>query len=335
MRERLTERMAEHLDIKERKIIAQLDKNCRQSITSVAKKVGLSNQLTNYHVNNLIQNKTISRFLTIFNFRKLGYDVYYVLVEFQNLTRDKEGEILKYIGNNPTIAWLITTYGKWNLVFCVMAKTTSDFNDVLRDILGKYNPFIKDHMFVIAIENIHSTKDYLLEHDPTESLVDPKMSKRDIFVPDEIDLKVMNRLYLNPRESIIDIANHTKLHKDTVASRIKRLVENKVILKFTLEINPNIINYEWHLLFLEFSQIDLKREEVLKEFLARHRNVTFITTTVGKWNLLIDFHVCDYEHLYQLIYELKDKFGDMIKSYDNVRIKQIHKCTFLPEKMFE
>jgi len=334
MQNRLTERMSEKFDAKDRKILSELDKNCRENISEIAKRTGLSKQLTTYRINNLLKEQSISRFLTIFNFRKFGYDVYYVLVEFQNLTREKEEEILTYIGKNPAIAWLVTTYGKWNLVFCVMSKSISDFNETLREISGKYNSYIKEHMFVVGIENIHSTKDYLLESTAEEFITDPKISSKDIFNADEIDLKIMDRLYLNPRETITDIAKKTKLNPETVRKRIKRYLDEKVILRFTIEINPGVVNYEWHLLFLEFSQTNPTKENHLKEFLCRNKNVTYITTTVGKWNLLVDFHVSDYEHLYQTIYELKDKYGDMIKGHDNLRISKVHKCSFLPDKLF-
>ena len=55
--------MALKLDVKDRKILYELDKNSRQSYSSLAKKVGLSQEAVRYMVNKLIENKVILKFL--------------------------------------------------------------------------------------------------------------------------------------------------------------------------------------------------------------------------------------------------------------------------------
>ena len=51
------------LDLKDKKILLELELNSRQSFSSIAKKVGLSKEVVNYRVNKLIKKEYKSTYL--------------------------------------------------------------------------------------------------------------------------------------------------------------------------------------------------------------------------------------------------------------------------------
>ena len=75
----------DELDIKDRKILYELDLNARQTDSEIAKKVGLTRDSTRYRINRLIENGHINYFMTLLNSMKLGYDWYRTFFKFQNL----------------------------------------------------------------------------------------------------------------------------------------------------------------------------------------------------------------------------------------------------------
>ena len=332
MGENLQKSIAQQFDVKNRKILAELDANARQTTSEIAKKVGISSQLTGHRITGLIENKTIGRFLTIFNFRKLGYDAYYVLVELQHVTKEKEEEIISFIGKQPSCVWLVSLYGRHALLFTILAKSAADFRRAQAVILEKFAPVIKQSSFVIGLEGSHGRKKYFVASDSIEK--NPMIESSQIFHPDAKDLQIMNRLYLNPLESLTEIARNIGCNFKTVRTRMKKLVDEKVVLKTTFELNSAKVKYEWHLMFLEFNHSNVSSEKKLKAYLYAHPNVVYVTSTVGRWNLLVDFHVMDHDELDRVLHELRERFGGLIKSYENVRISRTHKCSFLPEKLF-
>ena len=68
------------LDLKDRKILYELDLNCRQSNTQIGKKVGLKKDVVNYRINNMGKEGVIKNFWTAINTFKLGYDVFRVYI---------------------------------------------------------------------------------------------------------------------------------------------------------------------------------------------------------------------------------------------------------------
>ena len=79
------------LDLKDRKILYELDKNCRQSNSQIANKVSLSKQVINYRIRRLEDNNIIT------NYQALPYDVSFedpsgIRMGVQEMTRFGMGE---------------------------------------------------------------------------------------------------------------------------------------------------------------------------------------------------------------------------------------------------
>ena len=98
--------MALKLDVKDRKILYELDKNSRQSYSSLAKKVGLSQEAVRYRVNSLVGNKAISKFFTVVNVSMLGLTFYKILLKFHNINEKKKEDIINYLIKQDFVAWI-------------------------------------------------------------------------------------------------------------------------------------------------------------------------------------------------------------------------------------
>ena len=88
------------LDLKDKKILYELDLNSRATLNEIAKKVGLSKQVVDYRLKNLIKESAIKQFYTVINFSKLGYTQYKLYLKFQNVNPETEKEIIAYWVNN-------------------------------------------------------------------------------------------------------------------------------------------------------------------------------------------------------------------------------------------
>ena len=69
-----------YIDLKDRKILYQLDLNCRQSNTQIGKKVGLSKEVVNYRINRMEKEGIIIRYWTEIDLFKLGYNIFRIYI---------------------------------------------------------------------------------------------------------------------------------------------------------------------------------------------------------------------------------------------------------------
>ena len=74
------------IDLRDRKILHELSKNCRQSSISIAKKIGLRREIVDYRIKKLIEKKIIFDFITEIDETKLGFNRYLIHIVFQHVT---------------------------------------------------------------------------------------------------------------------------------------------------------------------------------------------------------------------------------------------------------
>ena len=98
--------MLEKLDIKDRKILAELDMNARQPMTILSKSVGLSRQVVEYRIKKLEQKGIITGYVGWYNSLKLGYNHCRIFLNLKNIDRTTESKLIDYLKNIEEIVWL-------------------------------------------------------------------------------------------------------------------------------------------------------------------------------------------------------------------------------------
>lgn len=102
-----------NLDIKDKKILFELDFNARKTDAEIAKKVGLSKQGVDYKIQNMVKKKIILGFYPVINIMALGYIYGRIFIKFQNLTKDAEKEIIEKV--NKKFRWNLRLEGSYDL----------------------------------------------------------------------------------------------------------------------------------------------------------------------------------------------------------------------------
>src|SRR3989338_7862774 len=97
------------LDVKDKRILIALDMDARKPDSSIAKIVGLSKQLTNYKIKRLEKLKLIESYYQVIDHTKLGLQLYRIALKLENVTKEKEHEILNYLKNHAS--WIVSVLG--------------------------------------------------------------------------------------------------------------------------------------------------------------------------------------------------------------------------------
>ena len=87
------------LDLKDKKILYELDKDCRQSCSQIGKKVGLSTEVVNYRIKKFEEEKIITHYQVVVNLSKLEILEFKMALSLQNINSEKltENKIISII----------------------------------------------------------------------------------------------------------------------------------------------------------------------------------------------------------------------------------------------
>ena len=321
----------EKLDLKDRKILFELDLNSRAPFSQIAKKVGLSKEVVNYRVNSLKRRGVIADFYTVIDVIKLGFLPARIFLRFSNTTPELEAEITDFLVSNQNIAWVVSVQGSWDMNFIFWAESIEHFDSFWNSFLEKYRPFIEAKWisFFTKIHNFH--KAFLLEKkvDEAPPLVVGGTGKPKL---DSTDLKILSLISSNARMPVIELAKKTGVSEKVVLYRLKRLIKEKIILGFKTRLNLERIGFLYYKVHLTLKNAEQKRYGQLVEFCRFHPNVVYIDELIGGADFEFELMAKSNEEFRQVFKEVRHKFPDIIKNFDTLLYVNEFKLIWFPGK---
>jgi len=314
------------LDAKDRKILSELDMNARESMSQIAKKVRLSKETVNYRIKQMEEKGIISGYYTAIDLSKLSYIFYRVWLRFQNTTEEKEREIMNFCKKHPSIGWVYTVDGAYDIVFAVYAKSIHEIENFCDEFAGKYGIYISDRMTSIATKIWHFKHNYLYGTKDFKEVLLGEEAKVKI---DEQDFKLLKLLAQNARLSVVDVSRKLGLSPNTIKYRIKNLMQNKVIIAFRADININTLGYEHYKVFLQLQNLDKQKFDGLVNFFRKNENVIYITKPLSPADLEFEIILKNEKELHVFLRELRSRF-DVIKNYQHVLLYNEVALNYLP-----
>ena len=328
--------MEDKLDLKDNKILYELDLNARQTDKEIARKVGLSREAVRYRIERLEKKGYINYFMTILNTMKLGFEWYRTFFKFQNVSLDKEAKIINWLMKHAS--WVTKVEGKWDLNTGIFCKNVYEYRDLINEFLLKYSVYIERYEVAIVTRMWHYHRDYLINKKISNSKSDimgfSKAEDYSFEKIDEIDYKILNILLKNARMKTIDIARKLKTSEIVVRYRMKKLKEKGIILGYRSFLNINKLGYLYFKLHVTLQNLTPKIKEEIMNYIHGHPKTVYTTELVGGADLETEFQVTSNDEFYSHLEDLRKKFGKIIRDYEFMQYTKEYKFTDLPEIKF-
>ena len=117
--------MSLNLDLKDRKILYQLDIDCRQTNSEIGKKVGLSKQVVDYRIKRFLKDGIVTRFATVIDTYKLGFSKYKIYLSLENASTEIIKQIIESLKSHDKTEWIATCSGRC-LAWRIRLRATAD-----------------------------------------------------------------------------------------------------------------------------------------------------------------------------------------------------------------
>jgi DNA-binding Lrp family transcriptional regulator len=320
--------MSLKLDLKDKKILFELDKNSNASLGEIAKRVRLSKEVVFHRINRLIREKVILKFHTVPASYRFGVTAYKIYLRLSNISKENYEELIDYLIKNKEVFWIGTSKGRWDLMFGIWAKSVEDFFIVQDKIMDKFSKYIQEKELSISRESFQYNRRWFYHDslDPTEFNFGEKETRVEL---DDKDQRILHLLTNNSRIKLIDIAEQLKLNPKVVAYRIKEMEKKKIIRGYKLLLNPTLMGFCTCKSFVFFKNINEEKKKNFIEYCKRLPNMINIVITFAPWDLEMMFETKTYEEYFKIMDEIKEQFKDIIKIYDSVLISSEPKQNFI------
>ena len=320
------------LDIKDKKILSELDKNARQSNSQIGKKVRLSKEVVKYRIDKMVENGLIFRFHTVINYFKLGIQKFKVYLRLVDADKKKLDEIASYFQKHKKTEWVALTTGRWDLIVGFLVPNVNEFDDELQTALTKFSRHIQDKAVTTTLYLAHQTREFLEHAKKAEvSRVVYHTSKDPQETIDAIDMGILRFLANNARMKVVELAKRLKTTPRVIQYRIKELEKKEVILAYRTHLDAKRMGRIFCKTIIYLENITKERLEQFIAYSSALPGAIWPQRVLGTWDFELDFELQNYDAFQDTLLGLKEKFPDIIREHEFCILAKDFKLDLFPQ----
>ncbi len=299
------------LDLVDKKLLYELDKDCRQSVSSLAKRLRVHRNVALYRIRKLENEGMIRGYFTEINTVALGYNSFRVFLKLSQSTKDKESRLIDHIRSDKNIIWFFKVLGKWDLDFVYSTKDVLEFNRFFNGLMMRFNSIIKENATSLLTQIYHYPKDYLVKRRR-------EVGADKFFVPlekkdfDDEDLKILHTLSDKADMNLIDLAKKTGLSVNTLKRRIQEMKKKRIILGFRPFIDTAKLGYSYYKYHVNLRNYTKQDHMRFLGFLQSKPFVIYVDQYINGEDFEIEMHLKTEKEFLAFSDEMKEKFGNIL-----------------------
>ena len=136
---------------------------------------------------------------------------------------------------------------------------------------------------------------------------------------DKTDQKILSELSKDSSISIPKLSEKINVNSSVVYSRIRRLLKNKLIERFTIEINNKELGYG--VKSLTGINMDSKQRDVVIQELFKIPGVREVSEVTGRFDILVTMYAKNLSEMYSIISDNIGKIQGIIGSESFIEMK--------------
>jgi len=315
------------LDIKDKKILWELNSNCRQTNSEIAKKILLSPEAVLYRIKKLENGGIITQYQTIIDLSKLGIVQFKICLSLQYLDKEKIEKIIDKLKKEEKVKWIVSTQGNWDLILSCETASLNEVNELKNNLLNYFGEGIREKSLSILIEAETFERNYLIEGKNTSNKRVIMKESSPIKI-DEFDLKLLKEISINARVSIVDLSFKLKSTPRIIQYTIKQLERKKIILGYKIAINYEKLEIKFYKLFIHLGNINPEEIKRLNDFFVYNKNIIHNVKVIGNWDFEPEIEVFSDDEFNKILDELKEKFSNSISKIEIITIRKEHKFVY-------
>ena len=289
------------LDKRDMKLIALLRQDSRTPISLIAKQLSVNRDTVKYRMQRLERARIIRRYYAEIDRSVFGYLICYVFLLIDEKNRRKHEGLIRELTKHPNTEAIREYNGNWDVKWTLIARHVEELDDIIMRLSMAYKGVIVEKDTLIVVRWSKASK-WAGQEQPPDT--------------DETDLTILRILADDARTSAAAIGTQAGLSADAVIKRIKRLTQQQVIRRFTINADPERMGKQWFTFVLQMKQFDETHQHRLKEFIRLRPDIIRCYKTIGTWDIVMTGITDDAAAFHLLFKDIKTTFSDIIRNYD-------------------
>ncbi len=318
-----------YLDLYDKKILFELEKDSSQSVSEIAKKIKRSKEFVNFRIHRLEKEKIILGYSAIVDMSKLGYFTFRIYLRWQNMTQEQKQKFYDQVKIKENVWTTTVLHGKWDFAFFIGVKSTESFHQIWNEIQLNYKDKIAENKIAIYSPVHNFNKRFFMDFNKAPEVIERIYGKGPLTDFDELDEKIIQLYAGKVRTTFPIIAKQLSVTSETIRKRIITMEKKKIIVGY--KINPNLQKMGFQGYRVDFLLNSVKRNKELFEYLKQHKYFYQINKSIGGADFETEIVVKDLSHLLDILEEVVKQFNDVIKGYEYFGYTEFPTLSIVPD----
>ncbi|MFH1236928.1 MAG: winged helix-turn-helix transcriptional regulator [Candidatus Aenigmatarchaeota archaeon] len=311
------------LDATDKKILFELDRNCRRTNTDIARRLRINKSIVNYRIKNMLKNGIIEGFFTVIDTTRLGYQGYKGYFKWHLVNPELEKKMINFLVRNHCVWWAGSIDGEWDLGFVLWTKNIYELRDFWISFMSIYQRHVNRYILTPYTRAYDHSYGFLNGERKIISQIGSNQGKVHINAKAENILRILGA---KARLSETEIARATGYTPGIVRYQIQKLVRDGVIKGFRAKINSEKIGYCLYKLNLKLK--DREKYEEMVQYANAHPNIVYMDETVVFADFEVEILVANHIDFQNILKEMRSLFGDEIREVNYFIYSKIHKIVY-------
>ncbi len=318
------------LDLLNKKILYELEKDSSVPVSILAKKLKRSKEVISYRINQLMKNDVLLGCSAIVDMAKFNYFTFRIYIRWQHMTKEQKQAFFDEIKVMENVWTTTVLHGKWDFAFFIGVKVdeyVSKFHSIWSRIMARYKNKIAETKIALYAPVHNFNKQFFIDTD--EPVMERVYGAGQPIKFDELDEKIVRAYAGDVRQSYAEIAMNLDISTESVRQRIKKLKQEKVIVGCKINLNLPKMGYQGYR--VDFSLNSILRNKELFEYLKQHKYFYQINKSIGGADFETEIVVKHLDHLLDILEEVVRRFSDVINSYEYMGYSEFPSLSMVPD----
>lgn len=305
------------LDKLDYRLIAELDRNARQSISSIARTLREGRDRVEYRLQRLTDEGLITGYSVWVDIAALGYSPYKIYLRLQN---NPSKELQNYLNSQKNVFWTAQCDGNWDFAIALATKSVHDFNSFYLTLLSKFSIATLDFRAIPLVNFLFYSRAYFRKG--SDSAEYPWGIPNTLTI-DAADKAIIAALSRNARASATEIAEEVDLTPNIVSYRIKKLEEQRIITAYRTSFDLTQLGMLSIKCQLYLRSYDLGLRRRLLTFCKKHPHIIGYIEQISDCNIELEFEVSGYDQYHEIIDEIRQHCPKLIRNFYTLNLREV------------
>ncbi len=310
------------IDEKDKLILFELQQDCRQPLSAIAKEVDLPEKTVANRIKSLEKKGIIKKYTVNIDHQKLGYNRHSIYLDLKPIDPKLVSDYLKTITNVREVSccYMLHEISQWKIYVSVWTKDIGRYDEIQSLILQKFDAHIIDY---VSFQSVRSYT-YLSRRLNPKKVAACDVKEQNMTIPiTDMDWKIIDELKEDCRRSRTRIANKLSISVDTLKRRIRYLQEQGILQRFYTILDVKKMGLrEYTIIARVKAGADKEIEDFIKWARSEPRFVIVIKA-VGWVNLYYAFQVDNDDEYREIMREIDKRIGHLTIKNFTIEVESI------------